>query len=325
MVLPVCAVILAMSWLLGKGALFILYGKQKDRDFSLGDSLVMGYIGCIGLAEAAHLGVLFFGRSFSACANYFSQAILGVSGLSAFVCLIAFIVYQIHNPGKKKRKCPDKRTILLGAAFLILVAMQVLLLLMDSRVYRIGDMTLETVKSFLATDRVYQINPLTGASYEQGIPSRLQILCLPSFYGFLVRIFGVGEEALIWHGIPIVVLLVCYGAYAAMAKGLFAGEPTKQLMFLCVVAILIFSTTGMHGVDGFNLLYGGFRGETLRNAVLLPYTISLVLRKKWRLLPFVLLAEVCVVWTLYGLGLCFLTAAVFIAVSLVLAGKEAVK
>lgn len=62
-------------------------------------------------------------------------------------------------------------------------------------------------------------------------------------------------------------------------------------------------------MDGFSLLYCGYRGVTVRNLVLIPYVFSLGLRKRWKTVLLCILAEACIVWTLYGLGAGLLTAA----------------
>ena len=64
----------------------------------------------------------------------------------------------------------------------------------------------------------------------------------------------------------------------------------------------------MYGVDGFNLLCCGWRGVTIRNLVLLPWLFSLCLRGKRFGILLCLAAEVCLVWTLYGLGVCAVVA-----------------
>ena len=65
----------------------------------------------------------------------------------------------------------------------------------------------------------------------------------------------------------------------------------------------------MFGVEGFGVMYGGFRGVCIRAAVLLPYTAGLVLRRRYKLVILCVLAEACMVWTFYGLGACVLEAA----------------
>lgn len=84
----------------------------------------------------------------------------------------------------------------------------------------------------------------------------------------------------------------------------------------------------MYGLEGFGLLHGGFQGVTIRNAVLMPYLFGLCLRRKWKLAILAILAESCLVWTLYGAGMGLLTVFLYFVVTffknrLTDGGKEA--
>lgn len=62
----------------------------------------------------------------------------------------------------------------------------------------------------------------------------------------------------------------------------------------------------MPGMDGFDIFYGGFRGVTIRAVVLLPYLIACLMERKYFGVILCVLAEACMVWTLYGAGVCLL-------------------
>lgn len=47
----------------------------------------------------------------------------------------------------------------------------------------------------------------------------------------------------------------------------------------------------MPGVDGFDVFYGGFRGVTIRAAVLLPYLLSCLMDRKYTGVILCILAE----------------------------------
>lgn len=69
----------------------------------------------------------------------------------------------------------------------------------------------------------------------------------------------------------------------------------------------------MPGVDGFDIFYGGFRGVTIRAAVLLPYLFSCLFERKYLGAVLCILAEACMVWTLYGAGVCLLVTVAWVA------------
>ena len=271
---------------------------------SFADIAVLCFIMMIGAAEAAHLIGVFFHRTVSECTVIFG--VLAVLSAAALVILTAF--RRSGPPLQEKVREKGSRLLLYEKLLLILFAFlavsQMLFMLIGKNVYVQGDMTVETVGSFLHTNAVYQVNPMTGLAYEDGLPSRLEVLCLPTLYAALSSIFHIRPDVLILYIVPVITFLCCYGAYACLAKGLFPEERDRQFCFLVVVAFLFWIGSYGYGMDGFGLLYSGWRGITIRNTVLIPYAVSLCLRKKYIYLPLCVLAEVCIVWTLYGLGAC---------------------
>ena len=305
--------------LLGMGALRILYGSQWKKEMSPADCILTGGMILLGLAEAAHLGAVVLGWSFSRCVSIYLIEIIVIAVLAALVLLIGRLggkKASKEHPRKQQLGAAEKKALLkagvlsreglLWGLFAILALGQLIYVYTGQGVYVDGDMTLETVNSFLASDRIYEINPLTGKAYAQGIPLRLEILCLPTLYGMLSQLFGVGAEALVYGMIPAFVLLGSYLAFYTVANHFFAGESGKKALFMLLVAVLMDAGDYMYGMDGFGALHSGFRGAAIRGAILLPYTIGLMLRRKYRLVILCIAAEACVVWTLYGMGACLL-------------------
>jgi len=104
-----------------------------------------------------------------------------------------------------------------------------------------------------------------------------------------------------------------YLAYGRLGAVLFEHNREKCNIFLIIVGILFCAGTYMPGVDGFDIFYGGFRGVTIRAAVLLPYLFSCLLERKYLGAVLCILAEVCMVWTLYGAGVCLLVTVAWVA------------
>ncbi len=317
-----------ISWLLLLvWTLDIWYNMPMERQDSIADIIVLFIILITGAAEAAHLAGVFLHRPVSGCTVLF-----GIFTVSAAALLFILTAVRRHR-GFCRREAGEGRArfsrkeMLLPVLFGLLAVSQIIYILCGKNAYLQGDMTVETVQSFLETDTVYGVNPMTGRAYEGGIPTRIEILCLPTLYAVLSRIFHIRPERLILQGIPVMVLIGCYGAYACLAKGLFPGNRRKQFCFLIVTAFLIWIGSGSFGADGFGLLLSGWRGVTIRNGILVPYAVSLCLRKKFIYLPLCILAELCIVWTLYGMGVCLAVVLGMMLVSLFTgkgrAGKEA--
>lgn len=276
--------------------------KHRGADFFLTAEVII-----IGLAETAHLAGVCLGWSFFRCALLF----WGLLGAGAAAALAFFLIKRpVRGLGKGRSGgihiggTGSRGEKILYVLFAVAVLSQLIFTVLGNTVYRSRDMTLETAGSFLAADGIYKVNPMTGFPYQTGIPMRLKILCLPTLYGSLCRITGLKVEFVVRILVPAVTILSCYGAYGALARCLFPEDGKKRACFLITVSILIWTGTYLYGMDGFGLLYCGWRGVTIRNAVLLPWLVSLCLRRKWFSALLCVLAEACMVWTLYGLGVC---------------------
>lgn len=320
MVAILCVLLIPVTLLMGKAVLKILYCAGKREPLFLEDAFLTGVILLIGLAEAAHLGAMACGRSVSVAVKLL---VILTAGMVLF-CAAVLIFCSLRKKRIKKNgrtgdgdgkpageaSCPTeertnldrKREVPVLVCLGILAVILVYRILAGVSVYMDEDITLETVTSFLQTDRIYEVNPLTGIPYQAGLPSRLKILCLPTFYAVLCRLFSVSAPTLVWKAVPHLVLLGAFAAYSCLAKSLFPKNRLHRELFLLIVLLSFLLGDDMYGMEGFGLLYAGFQGTAIRSAVLLPYLFSLCIRKKWRLALGPVLAEACIVWTLYGLG-----------------------
>lgn len=315
---------LIVPWVIGNGVLCILYRKAPEGEFTACDALLTGWIAVTGVAEAVHLAAVFGHLPLSLCTILFS--VLTVS--MTLVSLVIWLLSRIRKKQESGKRSFDKPTLL----FLLPVALllsQLAYIVLSGGVYLSRDMTLETVLSFLSTNGIYQVNPMTGAAYEAGIPLRIEILCLPTLYSVLSRIFRVEARTVVWMAVPCVTLICSYSAFHCVGRSLFPESVKRRECFLAVIALLLWAGSYVFGMDGFDVLYSGFRGVTIRNAVLIPYLFSLCIRRKWKLAVLCIAAEACLVWTLYGMGACLLTAAVYLVCRLLwhrldkIGGKEA--
>lgn len=293
--------IVLVACLLGRGVLRVLYRRTLPPDLNYADSVLVGGMIIIGLAEAAHMGAVVSERPFSDCVRLFAIGLVLLLLVSVVMLALGQRLERYH-----KLSVGEFQGFLL--IFGLMVLLQLLLIVTEQRVYLTGDMTAETVNSMLTTDGIYQVNPLTGQAYTEGIPLRLKLLCLPTLYAIVCDIFGLGATQVVWTLVPVLVLLGSYLAFSTVAKALFPEEGRKRSIFMVIVALLLWVGDYLYGMDGFALQYAGFRGVSIRMTILLPYTFGLVLRKKWRLVPLCILAEACIVWTLYGMGACLLAA-----------------
>lgn len=301
---------------------------ESGKKYFVGDYLLAGGFVIVGLAEAAHLSAVFLGRTFSDCTVIWLalQAALLVAAVGHGIvrrCRGGVAEKTSKRFWAKFRLADWVLCILL----VCVIASQLAFIFAVDGGYRQGDMTVETVNSFLETNEVYSVNPMTGRPYTGGIPLRLKILCLPALYGSICRITGLSSQIVVWKLAPLLTLFSCYLAYSVLARSLFPDNGKKRVCFLTAVALLLWAENYMFCMDGFGVLSCGFRGVVIRNAVLLPWLFSLLIRKKWIAALLCIFAEACMVWTLYGLGVCAAVtvgmAAAGFAVKVYTSGKEA--
>ena len=291
-----------------------------DGNMTRADRILTGFFLGIGVAEAANLAMVMFGLTFSECVKLF------VAGVG--LLLLATILFWVLLKGKRSKNLRGMagwnvkevfvslplREKIVYMVFTLLVLLQVWSIVRGENNYIAGDMTVESVNTMLSADTVAQINPMTGQAYALGIPTRLKLLCLPTLYAILCRLFSVNAVTMVWIIVPILMLLLVYLVYYILADILFGKEPLKKGVFLLFVAVLLLFGDYLYGMEGFGVLCAGYRGVSIRMAILVPYMVSLCLRRQWKMVPLCLLAEACITWTLYGLGAC----AVVFALMLVL-------
>lgn len=282
------------------------------KKYILGDYLLIWAIMILGLAEIMHGGALFLGWSVSCCSKLFA---VGLGGL-----LVTAIGFTIHYGRTRKISLCPNACYAWYMPFVILAVSQIAFICLGNGTFRNGDMMVETVGSFLVNDGVYMVNPMTGNPYTAGIPLRLEILGLPTLYSMFCCLTGAEPVFMVQKVIPVCVVLLSYAAFSVLGDVLFEKRTRGKAIFMALVALLLWAGAYMYGMDGFNLLCCGWRGVTIRNLVLIPWLISLCMRKlKFGILS-CLAAEVCIVWTLYGLGMCLV-----VTVGMVIAGILAEK
>ena len=285
--------------------------------FRISDILIGGSLIIIGLTEVAHLAGCLLGWSFLSVTDLLlAETVLFVLTV-LLVSLIgrkkkAKAVNGAAQSGSGKKEVNAGTQWILTGALVFLILIQMLRILSGDRAWLEGDMTLETVNTFLAENAVYSVNPLTGTAYTAGMSFRLKILCLPTLYGTISRWSGMAPTDVVYRLIPCLTLGLGYFAYGKLGNDVFEGNPIKVRTFLLMVGILFSTGAYMPGVDGFDVFYGGFRGVTIRAIVLVPYLIACLMERKYFGAVLCILAEACIVWTLYGAGVCLLITAAWV-------------
>ncbi|MDE7223866.1 MAG: hypothetical protein K2O34_08820 [Acetatifactor sp.] len=314
-----------VPWLLGAGIMIIIYGKSTEP-IRMTDAWIAGGMCCIGVAEALHL-LGTFGQIPLSRLLILWHSLMAVLGVAALVLTVG--AYRKHR--ERFQILPEKgRSFVLPAVFLLMVLIQAIYVYCMPALPVSGDIMVETLCSFQAADGIYQVNPLTGQAYTQGLALRHRILGLPTLYTLLAASFHVEGALFVWNLIPVAVLAGTYMAYYRIARILFVDDLRKKYLFLIIVSLIFWCGEGAPWLDGYAALHSAWTGTSIRNLVLLPYALSLGLqinlrkdlRHTWPGMVMCILAEACVCRTFYGPGMCALLLAVMLLLDKISADAE---
>lgn len=305
-----CLILLPL--ITGSGVLTIVYRKRASYDITFSESGVMGVVACIGISEVVHVAGLFGNLPLKTCGRIWGITLLAVM-------LFCGVILSCLCRNKKERMPVFRKTVLersgIPFLFISVLLFQMLFVFCMKSVMIPGDITIETVQSFLAENGIYRVMPLTGQVSESGMPLRYSVLCLPTIYAMLCQIFGVNVQLTVCHVVPVVLLLIMYLSFYHLSGVLFgANAYKKRYLFLFIVAVLLLFMDGGVASDGYAALHGGYLGTSVRNLILVPYTFAVTLERQWWKAVLCVLAEACIAWTFWGLGVCL---AIFVGVFLI--------
>lgn len=180
-----------------------------------------------------------------------------------------------------------------------------------------GDFTLETIRTTLQTDSIYQYNSFTGKLIEEGMPIRQQILTLPFFQLFLSDFFCVEIKTVLYKIFPCFVFFWGVLVYSRLAEILFAKQKERQLLFVFIVNFMMLVGDYARMTPAALVIHQGFTGYAICAHVIIPFAICLSMNRKWLMACVCVAAEMFLIWTTYGLGYSVLVIILFALIEIV--------
>ena len=288
----------------------------KDEFMSIW--LITGFLILTGCAEAAHLITIMTDKSLQTYTLL--CMVFVVAGLFAY----AGLLYWRFRKGKLSLQ--SRETFSLkgnwGKVVFVGIALVTIYHFMAGYVPQFQDATYEIVLGNVKSGKIMSVHPFLGTETDAAMPMRMRILGLSSFYSALITISKQSAYTIMCKVAPLAFWALSILIYWEFSKELFKENPEKRWIFISVVAFVYLATSGGEGLVGNRLFYSGFSGETIRAAVLMPYTLYVSWQKRWCLAGLAVLAEACLVWTTFGVGYCFLIAAGMFFVHWVLDRRE---
>ena len=302
MIILAWALLLLLPFLLGLGMMTIVYRKKTEYFIGLSDCYLVGLIVCIGISFVVHVLGYMTDMSLRKVGIFLLASLLGAGIVGAG---IGFCGLRKNRQRYLIRKVEGTMPKGVPLVFFGILLVQLLYVFCRNPLVVPGDITLETVQSFLAEDGIYRVLPLTGMPDEGGVPLRYGILCLPTVYAILAQGFHLEAELVVCHMVPVVMLGATYMAYERLGESLFGSQQCKKkYWFLIMVALILLVSEGSVFQDGYAALHSGYMGTSIRNLILVPFTFSSMMQKRYWKAVLCILAEVCIAWTFWGFGVC---------------------
>lgn len=280
--------------------------------------LITGLWILLGCAEAAHLITIMMNRSLQTytalCSVFVLVGFLAYAGLLIWMQRKGRLCKAVSVEDGRVKVTAEQRSPFIWC-FAILAGVTVYHF-SCGYVPDLQDAVYEITLGNIANDRIMTVHPFLGTVTEASMPMRMQILGLSSLYSALITISQQSPYIIMCKVVPLVLWGLSILIYFAFAGKLFPNHAHKRWLFVSMVALIYLATSGSAGLVGQRLFYAGFSGETIRAVLLMPYTIYVTWQKKWYLAVLAVFAEVCLVWTTFGVGYCFLIAVCMFAVHL---------
>lgn len=156
----------------------------------------------------------------------------------------------------------------IGAAFVFLLLLYSFWLYLPDTV---NDVMLETIRTTVATDTVYEYNPLTGRALELGMYPISKLYTLPLFYSVWMSLLPADYGFILYYAVPIFGLVLHFLVVSKWGSLFWKGEREKTGIFLIVYGLVLLFGDYHASTLAYRLLHQGWSGLTLFLSVCIPY------------------------------------------------------
>lgn len=272
----ICVTILPM--LMGLGLMRI---KKERGTGSLRECYISGLLFLLLLGEAASCVVIKLDGSFSFYCSLFAGmagAGLLLSVLIGFRTVIELWQGACAHAAELKRLQREPKVLCIPVLTAIVL---ILLPILGYFIYvpaTAQNTMAETISVTLASDTVFQYDPVTGKALEYGMYPIYKLTCLPLIYSAVCRLTGLPLTVFVFYAVPIWLLLTAVMVLSLWGEALFEGNREKRNLFLFLAGVLLVMGDGETKTLSYGLLHGGFRGETAAAALAVPFGAYMLYR-----------------------------------------------
>lgn len=133
-----------------------------------------------------------------------------------------------------------------------------------------SDIIEETIRTTLATNTIYQYNPITGGEFVNGMFPITKLSTLPIFYAGIAQISEIPVGQLLYQVIPIWILFMSFLVFYQWGCKLFDSEKKKNTFLIWCGMLLLFAEEGSAHLS-FQLLHSTWVGNTIVISVIIPF------------------------------------------------------
>lgn len=299
--------------------------KLLDRSGrGVADTYICGVMTMLIISGLLHFFVMYTNRPFTV---YLKLYLIMTAVLTIIGVLITLQDIRKNNIGLNIRECmagfinswSQSREMRIFGALTLIAILLCMVRIITNEPDVTGDFTLETIRTTLQTDSIYQYNSFTGQVLEEGMPIRQQILTMPFFQTFLSRLSGIDISLLLYKIFPCYVLLLTILTYSRFAGALFPGQNKHQMIFMFIISFMLLVGDYARMAPAALILHQGFTGNAMCASVIIPFAVYSCMNKKWLLALLCAATEMFLIWTTYGLGFSMLVIIFFAIIEI--AGK----
>lgn len=302
--------------------------KQESALCRLSVYFTSGTIILIIFTGALNALTVFMNMSISKAGKLFCIGLGIILLLSILMTALNYIISKKHKKSDANQKptynssvaadnqqpiITNKVLPLMIIAIVIAIA-QIVTVSLGKNIPYSGDQTLETVVSFINTDYVYSVDPLTGLPYLNGYPFRLSLQCLPFLYSLICKFFALEPIRVVWNIMPAFWLVCGYLSIIRISNSLFKKMSLKLLM-LIFFEFLLWCSNVAYGATGFNVFHVGYSAMTVLELLLIYWTFDMLISQNIPVAILAIIVEPMVASTKFGIGACFFITILYLIIS----------
>lgn len=260
-------VIIAMPYMAG----YILKSIMNRREIRQIETYLTGFFFVFLIQGVVAFFTYFIGNcSFATLCNAYNATFIAIAVIFVMLLIVNLVIMIVKGRGERAYRPKLHKLEYLFLTITILLACCIIYRVFDLQDYLREDIMLPTIRTTLATNTIYEYNPITSQQFTLGLISSKRIISLPVFYAYICRVLAIDEPLLIYVVMTIQTLVCTFFACMLFIVPVLKNR-SKNIFFSMFLAAVILSGDYFSGSIGYKLLWNGYAGDTIVAATMLPY------------------------------------------------------